>query len=509
MGLKLRLCSTCNHTETSFSNPIDHNYENGICTACGSKSQNLLNYKGKVISILGDSISTFAGYIPTADGFNLEHLSRYPQDNLLTDVNETWWMQVINTLDAKLGINDSWRGSMVSGYASVTSGSTGANAAMSNLQRIKNLGANGNPDVILFYGGTNDYAHLSVLGTFTPETAPKSVDLETASWNNLADAYIQTLLRLQYYYPNAEIVALLPTYTTSYYSNEKLEKGNTLLAEICQHYSITYLDLRNCGITSAELPDGIHPSAKGMDYIADMVVDVLLKNGNVISGENVVYSIKHNLTDVTASLGYYKGVSQGASFKETLIATNISVTITMGEKDITDECYIDGEINIPVVTGNVVVTASGEFSADGHLQKFSKQPCSNINIWTILEHDEQYFMDGTRWGVHASGNVYSVTFLVNPGDKIFATSFGKAGQNGGSINGIRVTFFGTNGVTKVLVPDETYLEFSQNGYLTAPEGTVAVNIPMWNNSDDNEVYLLNYDHTYENGICTACGVEEK
>ena len=33
---------------------------------------------GKVISILGDSISTFRGYIPTADGWNEEHPAAYP-----------------------------------------------------------------------------------------------------------------------------------------------------------------------------------------------------------------------------------------------------------------------------------------------------------------------------------------------------------------------------------------------------------------------------------------------
>ena len=60
----------------------EHSYENGICTGCGAEQSNLENYKGKVISVLGDSISTFAGYIPTADGFNMEHLARYPQDNL-------------------------------------------------------------------------------------------------------------------------------------------------------------------------------------------------------------------------------------------------------------------------------------------------------------------------------------------------------------------------------------------------------------------------------------------
>lgn len=48
------------------------------------------SFNGQVISILGDSISTFAGYIPVADGHNLTHRARYPQSNLLTDVTLTW-----------------------------------------------------------------------------------------------------------------------------------------------------------------------------------------------------------------------------------------------------------------------------------------------------------------------------------------------------------------------------------------------------------------------------------
>jgi hypothetical protein len=153
--------------------------------------------------------------------------------------------------------------------------------------------------------------------------------------------------------------------------------------------------------------------------------------------------------------------------------------------------------------------AYGEFNADGHLQTLPITPCPNTNIWSILEHDDEYFMEGTHWGVHTSGNVYSVTITVNPGDKIYATSFGKAGQNGTTMNGIRVTIFTNTGAVKVLLPAETYAEFAANGYITVPEGAVAVNIPMWNNSDQNEIYILNYEHTYENGSCTVCGEEEK
>ena len=481
--------------------------KDGVCTGCGTVHTNLANYKGKVISILGDSISTFAGYIPTADGFNLEHLSRYPDAGRIPDVTaveQTWWMQVITELDAKLGINDSWRGSMVSGASAVTTGSTGTNAAMSNLQRIRNLGANGTPDVILFYGGTNDYAHLSAVGAFDPACAPAEVDLTTTSWNNLADAYVQTLLRLRHYYPDAVIVAMLPTYTTSYYSDAKLSQGNTVLAEICAYYGIPCLDLRSSGVTAAHLPDGIHPGAEGMDLITEAVVDLLLSQCNPEVGENVVYSVTHDLYGASASLGYFKGVTHGSVFSESLIGDNLDVTVTMGGKDITALCYADGKIIISSVTGDLVITAKGKFDADGHLQILPKELCCYTNLWSVLEHDKQYYtVDG--WGIHNSGRVYSVTFLVGENDLIYATSLGAGNVNGsGGTNGIRVTYFFEDGSVRSLSADTVYREFSKNGYLTIPAGVLAVSVPMWAVSDSNELYILNREHCYENGVCTGC-----
>lgn len=102
---------------------------------------------GKTISILGDSISTFKDYIPTGNA------TYYPQNNV-QNVSDTWWMQLVTELGAKLGINESWSGSCVS----VTSGER---LPMASLDRIQNLDNNGTPDVILFFGGTNDIAFFS------------------------------------------------------------------------------------------------------------------------------------------------------------------------------------------------------------------------------------------------------------------------------------------------------------------------------------------------------------
>ena len=64
--------------------------------------------QGKTVSILGDSISTFEGYIPEG------YLAYYPgNDMTLDDVNDTWWMKMLQNTGMELLVNGSWSGSLV------------------------------------------------------------------------------------------------------------------------------------------------------------------------------------------------------------------------------------------------------------------------------------------------------------------------------------------------------------------------------------------------------------
>lgn len=139
-----------------------------------------------------------------------------------------------------------------------------------------------------------------------------------------------------------------------------------------------------------------------------------------------------------------------------------------------------------------------------HINILPKSMCKGKNIWTMFEHDPYYYAYGTHWGIHSSGKVFSITININPGDKIYATSFGKSNENGsnGVANGIRLTFFDIYGVLVSYEPSQVYSEFSKNGYITAPKGAYAVCVAMWTNSNDNEFYILSYDHNFDNGTIT-------
>ncbi|MBQ3501120.1 MAG: hypothetical protein IJA70_06840, partial [Oscillospiraceae bacterium] len=164
------------------------------------------------------------------------------------------------------------------------------------------------------------------------------------------------------------------------------------------------------------------------------------------------------------------------------------------------------------------------YDLSAHLLELPENVCSGLNLWPILPHEDVHFTSGKTWG-RTGTPVTSITIPVNAGDRLYATSWNKAGENGHeTVNGIRVTFFDAYGIALTLGPGESDRKFAANGgYLEAPEGTIAINIAMWYDSEDYEVYILNREHVYDNVtveptcteegysgyLCLACGAGEK
>lgn len=248
-------------------------------------------YNGKRVSILGDSISTFGS--PDSRNFNGTYCySYYPTEtcryselgNVTIDgttyssiqfnVQNTWWMQVINKIGATLGVNESWRGAKVSGDSA---------SAFNSQTRINHLGENGTPHLILVYGGTNDAGLGVTIGTFNGgnfsdyDTAEEIAALPVSTF---ADAYKAMLIRLMYTYPLAEIVCILPTFTTSYYTISALDNYVEVIKEACDFFGIKWIDVRVSDINifnkATYLVDGTHPNSQGMSLLANKIYKHLI-----------------------------------------------------------------------------------------------------------------------------------------------------------------------------------------------------------------------------------------
>ncbi len=141
------------------------------------------------ISILGDSISTYEGYQPY--GYSIYYRDDRLYDNELENVNDTWWMQVIDAIGGELDVNASISGSTVAGRFFPSACSD---------ERCSALGTTDAPDLILVYMGTNDR------GFSVPVGMERATDM-----NSFYGAYRQMLKKIKKNYPSAKIVcATLP-----------------------------------------------------------------------------------------------------------------------------------------------------------------------------------------------------------------------------------------------------------------------------------------------------------
>lgn len=113
----------------------------------------------RTVAILGDSYSTFDGYIPQG---NACWYFTWPQgENDVVKVEETWWKQFCRKSGYYLVMNESWSGSTIcnTGYNGVPCPDWSFIARMEKVVAGEN-----DPDLILVFGGTNDSWANSPIG---------------------------------------------------------------------------------------------------------------------------------------------------------------------------------------------------------------------------------------------------------------------------------------------------------------------------------------------------------
>lgn len=188
------------------------------------------------VSILGDSYSTFKGYIPEGNE------PWYGPDfgNDVTDVDQTWWKQLIDNNGLVLELNNSWSGATI-----CNTGYNGEDYTVrSFLTRSGDLGEN--PDLIFVFGGTNDDWANSPLGEdggsdmFTVKPALKAM-----------------LQNIRKTYPEALCMVIINT-------EMKQATVDTIIAA-CETEGFPYVQLKDIDKQYG------HPSINGMNQIARQV----------------------------------------------------------------------------------------------------------------------------------------------------------------------------------------------------------------------------------------------
>ncbi len=206
------------------------------------------------VLILGDSYSTFAGYIP--DGYEPWYDENPRGENGVNRVEQTWWHQLIRQTGSAMLLNCSWSGTTIchTGY----SGDCSARSFVGRLERLVDDGyfTDHTADTIFVFGGTNDSWADSPIG-----------ELMYADWRRedlfaVLPATCYLLHRLQQVQPAARIIVIV---------NTELKPAITDgLIAACDHYGVekvvmTELDKLNS-----------HPSILGMTQIKDQILETCL-----------------------------------------------------------------------------------------------------------------------------------------------------------------------------------------------------------------------------------------
>lgn len=245
--------------------------------------------KLRTLLVLGDSISTFEGTMPS------HHTVYYTAGK--GNVNywtQTWWGRVANRCGLKPLVNMSWSGLRVtprSGNAERDAVYLADNALVYTQDE--------KPDIVLVYLGVNDYNHNHEIGEWDRKT---QIDLtyDCTQKHYFMESYAKTVATLQRSFPDAEIYCMtipmcerhgIALNTTGVPEVNELGLAlwdyNDAIKKVCEALNATVIDTASCKFNALNASKYfldynsssfgyLHPNAEGMKVIANKVIKALL-----------------------------------------------------------------------------------------------------------------------------------------------------------------------------------------------------------------------------------------
>ena len=249
-----------------------------------------MDLKGKTVSILGDSISTYTDQsngaaADTANSTIRNNALYYAPGTWGVYLEDTWWHKAFARLGLTLLVNNSWSGSCLLHPRYGTVG-----AYQDRCVQLHNDYTGEEPDHIAIFMGTNDYSYFgTTLGTAEAidydsliiESPEGTIYREPTT---SCEAYAIVLDKIRKRYPKAEVhcMSLLPRRENNPEGWHQPVSFNQSLAAINDRFGCQTVDLYTDGISpSEEIFDTyfadrrLHPGVKGMAFIASRFAEAL------------------------------------------------------------------------------------------------------------------------------------------------------------------------------------------------------------------------------------------
>lgn len=243
------------------------------------------------ISLLGDSISTYEGYLPPY--FESNDAAYYPTGTVTSVTQQYWYKLIYDKLsDAALDVNNSWRGT------TVVWRNHSDFVGKDYCARVEKYGL-GDPDVVIINGGTNDCTKYSAQystypnqykANMYPGYSGMSPDLPTDAefeavyelaeaadtWEEIValedgyfiHAYVKLLNMIRFRYPDAKVVMIIGDSFT--------KRAQQAILKIAEHYGSLYgyKCVNFFGLSDKiSKVSGVHPDDAGFTYMADIIYD--------------------------------------------------------------------------------------------------------------------------------------------------------------------------------------------------------------------------------------------
>ncbi|MBQ4253340.1 MAG: Cys-Gln thioester bond-forming surface protein, partial [Erysipelotrichaceae bacterium] len=366
-----------------------------------------LPLKGRTISFLGDSISTYYGYSDvnplTDEGVAHRYGEPYygPEGtdchNTDLSVEDTWWHQSLQQLGAELLISNATNSSAVftASYPDDEDWDAYLKDMLAYKTRPYHLGTDDkDPDIIALYIGSGDagwgnvdkYGDISTVRFDEIITPTRDGSYAYGEPQTVAEAYCIMLHKISVTYPQAEIYVftVVPNSGGSTTTLEtrigKVVPFNEMLKGVAEYHHLTVVDLFEAfevdpdgdgKMTEEELAtfksyfaEGPHPNAEGFDIITDAFNAAVLKNSRYV-------------VTVESKAGVYESVETDVVSQ----SENSQTTITRSAEDyITDqEMTVDYE-STDVLKDNGDRNFTDHYTSQNKVDTYEAEGGSDITV---------------------------------------------------------------------------------------------------------------------------------